>query len=337
MPHYDYEQLKATQIECEEAFSRKGIKKAVKAYMDTIPEVTLVVNQGVELLKNWCEADSAYASKQVRRDHISQMDLKDLVEEVFIRIASLTTETTLNNLASQLAPLMGFSDTRVGIQAMAEVIAVICESNFFDLHKYNINSSIYVKSNFHLPDELLAYIERACFLPPMIIKPKLLKDNRSSGYLTVRGDSLILGGGHNHHNDNISLDVLNIMNRYPLSLCEYVLDNVTEEPTSDLDKLEDTTGMTQVEILKAISQQKKNWEKHLTQSKFFYNYVREHGNNRMFITHKYDKRGRIYSQGYHIHIQGTSYKKAILELHDKQHVEVPDDYFANTSNPCYGL
>ena len=47
----------------------------------------------------------------------------------------------------------------------------------------------------------------------------------------------------------------------------------------------------------------------------------------MFITHKFDKRGRIYSQGYHVHIQGTSYKKAILELHNKEMVEVPDGYF----------
>ena len=112
----------------EQMFSRKGIKKAVLEYMATIPEVENRINQGVELIKSWCESPSSYASKQTRKDHVSQMDLKELVTDIFVRIASLNTETTLNNLASQLAPAVGFDDTRVGIQTMAEILAVVCET-----------------------------------------------------------------------------------------------------------------------------------------------------------------------------------------------------------------
>ena len=327
MPNISYKELRETQLQYENAFSRKGIKDAVLEYMNTIPEVDGVINRGVALLQAWCESESSYESKITRKNHISQMDLKELVTEVYVRIASLSTETTLNNLASQLAPIMGFSDTRVGIQAMAEVIAVICEANFFDLKKYHVNSSIYVKSNFKLPDDLLAYIEHACYLPPLIIPPQQLRNNRSSGYYTIKGDSLILGGGHNHHNDEIALDVLNIMNRYELSLNEFILDNVVEEPAHNLEEVKDGDKMTEVERIKAVYQQKNSWTKHVKQSNYFYDYIRTKGNNRMFITHKFDKRGRIYSQGYHIHIQGTSYKKAILELYNKEMVEVPDDYF----------
>lgn len=326
MPVISKDELKESQIQVEQAFSRKGIKKAVTDYMDTIPEVAVRIDQGVRLIEMWCEAESAYKSKGERRAHISQMDLKELVTDVFVHIASLTTETTLNNLASQLAPMMGFSDTRVGIQAMAEIIAILCETNFFDLKKYHVHSSIYVHSNFGLPDELVAYVERACYLPPMITKPKKLYDNRSSGYLTLRGDSLILGGGHNHHSDPIALDVLNLVNSYRLCLNEDMLDTVEELPTHDLDTVEGAEQMTEIQLLRAVQQQKKNWEKHLKQSAYFYNHIRIN-NNLMFLNNKYDKRGRLYSQGYHINPQGTSYKKAIIDLYDKEVIEVPNDYF----------
>lgn len=322
------DELLETQIKVEEHFSRKGIKQAVLDYMDTIPECTIRIEQGAELLRMWCESESAYASKQTRKDHISQMDLRELTVEVFVKIASLTSETTLNNLASQMAPMLGFADTRVGIQACAEVIAVLCETNFFNLQKYHVNSSIYVKSNFALPDDLIEYIERACYLPPMIVKPKTLRNNRSSAYLTSKGESLILGGGHNHHNDPIALDVLNIMNRYELTLSEFILDNVPEEPTFDLESVEvkPDKPMTDIEYKRAVEQQRKNWERHLAQSAYFYKHIRANDNH-MYITNKYDKRGRIYSQGYHINPQGTSYKKACIDLYNKQVVEVPPNYF----------
>lgn len=329
MPAVTYTELKETQILVEEAFSRKGIKARVLEYMGTIPECEIRIDQGVELLRMWCESESAYESKQTRKDHISQMDLRELTTEIYVRIASLTSETTLNNLASQLAGILGFADTRVGIQACAEVIAILCDTNFFNLTKYHINSSIYVSSNFALPDELNAYIERACYLPPMVVKPKKLRDNRSSGYLTVKGDSLILGGGHNHHNDHIALDVLDLMNGYELCLNEFILNNVEEEPTHDLDVVEqkpDQPPLTEIEKQRAIMQQKNNWNKHLSQCDYFYKHILLN-NNKMYITNKFDKRGRIYSQGHHINPQGTSYKKACIDLFNKEVVAIPDNYF----------
>ena len=328
MPLVSKDELFETQIQVEEAFSRKGIKKAVMTYMDTIPEVNVRIEQGAELLKLWCESESAYESKQTRKDHISQMNLKELTTEVFVRIASLGTETTLNNLASQLAPIIGFADTRVGIQAMAEVLAVLCDTNFFNLVKPHIQSSIYVKSNFALTDELMAYIERACYLPPMLIKPKTLTDNRSSGYRTVKGESLILGGGHNHHNDPIALDVLNIMNGYELCLNEETLKNV-EEPTHDLNVVErkpDQPQLSVIETQRMVAQQHRNWAKHMDQCNYFYAHILIN-NNKMYLTNRYDKRGRIYSQGHHINPQGNSYKKASIDLYNKQVVKVPNGYF----------
>jgi hypothetical protein len=41
-------------------------------------------------------------------------------------------------------------------------------------------------------------------------------------------------------------------------------------------------------------------------------------NKPFYFLHKYDSRGRIYSQGYHINIQGTEYDKAILDFAERK-------------------
>ena len=40
--------------------------------------------------------------------------------------------------------------------------------------------------------------------------------------------------------------------------------------------------------------------------------------NDIYLTHKYDKRGRIYCQGYFISYQGTDWNKAVIELSNKE-------------------
>jgi DNA-directed RNA polymerase len=42
--------------------------------------------------------------------------------------------------------------------------------------------------------------------------------------------------------------------------------------------------------------------------------------NEFYLTHKYDKRGRSYSQGYHINYQGNAWNKAVVCLADKEFV-----------------
>ena len=43
--------------------------------------------------------------------------------------------------------------------------------------------------------------------------------------------------------------------------------------------------------------------------------------NRFYLTNKVDKRGRLYSVGYHINTQGNQFQKAMVELADEEIVE----------------
>jgi hypothetical protein len=43
--------------------------------------------------------------------------------------------------------------------------------------------------------------------------------------------------------------------------------------------------------------------------------------NEFCLTHKYDKRGRIYCQGYPVNYQGALWNKAVIQLAAKEIVE----------------
>jgi hypothetical protein len=160
----------------------------------------------------------------------------------------------------------------------------------------------------------------------MLCKPNKLKHNRSNGYKTIKGESLILGNSINHHDGEICLDVLNIMNSIPLTINEEFREYCLEEPTFDLTTVEGAENMTRVQLMHAVTQQRLNWEDHLRKSTALYDLMIEEGNH-FYLTHKVDKRGRIYSQGYHINPQGTSFKKAVIDLKRKEKIDVPANFF----------
>jgi hypothetical protein len=43
--------------------------------------------------------------------------------------------------------------------------------------------------------------------------------------------------------------------------------------------------------------------------------------NVFYLTHRYDKRGRTYCQGYHVNYQGTAWNKACVEFAQKELIE----------------
>lgn len=57
----------------------------------------------------------------------------------------------------------------------------------------------------------------------------------------------------------------------------------------------------------------KAFEKYDRTAKDVLDHVRIHGNE-FYLTHRYDTRGRTYSQGYHVNPQGNDWNKAIVEF-----------------------
>ncbi len=142
---------------------------------------------------------------------------------------------------------------------------------------------------------------------PIVSKPKPVRDNRDTGYWNTKG-SIILK--KNHHEMDVCLDHINRMNNQRLCI-NWDVANFIKNSWSNLDKPKE--GETRHEFDKRV----RAFEKYDRTAKDVMMLVTQEGNN-FSLAHKYDKRGRTYSQGYHINYQGTSWNKAVIEFADKE-------------------
>lgn len=286
------------QEDVEKRFNRKHIDGYIRQALQDCPEAQAKAEHGVALLQQWMQG-SYYESKQARLDQLKALDLQELVMELFVGIAYIQQPDLFTSVTAQLAGRLDFDQKRDAIHTVAEVLAVLCATDAFDIVKENRMAQLKIVSCLALPAEVIHFIENSAYLPPMVCEPLELKGNYDSGYLSHK-DSLILGNG-NHHDGNICLDVLNTMNKVALKLDVDFLTSVHEEPTYELDTAE----------------KRDMWLDFKAESNRMYLLMLDLGNE-FYLTHKVDKRGRIYAQGYHISTQGTAYKKAMIELANEE-------------------
>ena len=150
------------------------------------------------------------------------------------------------------------------------------------------------------------------YMPPMIVPPlevgRSESVNRGSGYLTILTDSLILK--KNHHDGDVCPDSLNRFNRIPLKLNISIATKVNNS-WKNLD------SPKQDETFEDYQKRVKAFDRYQKDAAFTMALINEMG-NRFYLTHKVDKRGRTYAQGYHINPQGNCWNKSVIELADPE-------------------
>lgn len=145
---------------------------------------------------------------------------------------------------------------------------------------------------------------------PMVVRPKLLTKNYGTGYFTCN-KSVILK--KNHTDDDICLDHLNRMNKIPLSI-NWDVAHMVKNEWANLDKPKE--GETRQEFEKRV----RAFQKYDRTAHEVMGLLTQEG-NKFYLTHRPDKRGRTYSQGYHVNYQGTSWNKAVLEFAEKEVID----------------
>lgn len=285
----------------EAKFCRKQIDPKIREAILANPGMLNKIEHGVELVQQYC-AQQVYASKMARLAQVSLLDPKELVLDIFVAMAYFQVETLFTSVCAQVSGRLGFDDRREAILTVSELLAVLCETDAFDLTKAGRTDSIMAVSRIPLEHELIEWIYNTAYLPPMVCTPLELENNYSSGYLSHK-DSLILGAG-NHHDGDICLDVLNTMNQVALKLDTTFLCTMEEVPKHDLETAE----------------QRDLWQAFKAKSAQMYVLIATLG-EQFYLTNKVDKRGRVYAQGYHINTQGSPYKKAMIELANEEVVQ----------------
>lgn len=154
-------------------------------------------------------------------------------------------------------------------------------------------------------------IRQYMYLPPMIVPPLTVVDgsnNRGSGYITQQMDSLLLQD--NHHEGELCVDHLNRCNNIPLSISERMVKTLRNQ-------WKNTEAPKGGETFEDYQKRIKAFEQYERDSFLVMALMLEMG-NKFYLTHKYDKRGRSYCQGYQINYQGNCYNKAVVELANKE-------------------
>lgn len=168
-----------------------------------------------------------------------------------------------------------------------------------------VNSQFIVK--FTISDKTQAELDRFQYPLPMVVPPMPIKTNLDCGYILTRS-SVILR--KNHHDDDVCLDHLNRVNAVQFTINQDTATMVKNQ-WRNLDKAK--PGETKADFQK----RKKAFEKYDNTCHDVIKILTKYG-NQFYLTHKIDKRGRTYCQGYHITYQGAPWSKAIIELANKE-------------------
>lgn len=146
-------------------------------------------------------------------------------------------------------------------------------------------------------------LDRYQYPLPMIVEPREIKKNSQSGNLTIQS-SVILK--NNHHDDDVCLDHLNRVNKIKFRINHDVATNI-HNTWSSLDKPKEG------ETIQSFKQRQAQFKKYDQTCKDIFVHAEIAGGT-FYLTHKYDKRGRVYSQGYHVNYQGNDWNKATIEF-----------------------
>ncbi len=177
----------------------------------------------------------------------------------------------------------------------------------FDYLDYNEDTGMFMVK-YDISEDVQALLDRYQYPLPMIMPPDKIKHNFETGYHTIVG-SVILNGSQYFAGKDVCLDHLNRINAVPLTL--------------DFSVIRSNEGKY-IKPTRKEGESYDDFRKRLKQASVFYGVSVEvmegiaELSDVLYLTHKYDRRGRCYASGYHINPQGTDYNKAVLQLAHKE-------------------
>lgn len=214
---------------------------------------------------------------------------------------ALHKRTTMSTLVGILRHHFGESPN--ASQITADMLMKCVVSDFLDWDP--VTSQFIVA--FTLSDDVQEELDRFQYPLPMVIEPRQVRSNKETGYV-LGGGSLLLR--KNHHDDDICLDHINRVNSIRFTVDMDTVRMVANK-WRNLDKPKE--GETKADFDK----RRKAFEKYDRTARHVIHEVMSRSSE-FYLTHKYDKRGRVYCQGYHINYQGAPWNKAVIQLADKE-------------------
>nr|DAT32289.1 MAG TPA: DNA directed RNA polymerase [Caudoviricetes sp.] len=216
-----------------------------------------------------------YESKDLRLSKV-EANLEDIPLWVLLSIASNQQET-LQTCSARLGSFLE-DETILAIKTGAEILS-ICDGLGYEIERpiYGQGNTFMVHCHLDRLSEVLVLQTLEFYPMPERVIPDCPKSNAQ----------ILLGHRENRHENTLNMSVLSILGSVGYRLTPIA--TMTEEKPE------------------GVSQE--DWDSYLSQCKIV---KAELGNKPFYFRWAYDKRGRVYSKGYHINIQANEYHKACL-------------------------
>lgn len=302
-----------TQLLIETMYSKHQSRELIRKELMECSELMDLVYDSVKAALKWQQGDY-FESKNKR---LAELD-SDIFTDFFISVAGSLAQFGHAKYTQIVGMVSGMINMppKEAIRTAGELIAIGAISDLYDVipASFSNSGSMELVSKVSLEQKTLDLINQYQYLPPMIVPPKKVTSNKGSGYLSIEWDSLILK--KNHHDEDICLDSINRFNSVAFSLDERVIRNIRDNRKHlDAPKADETKDEYEARVASFLKMERESM-------RVFAMLINE--GNRFYMPHKYDKRGRTYCQGYHVSYQGNTYRKAILELADKELIPVEE-------------
>lgn len=278
-----------------EKYSRKSAKAKIKAICES-------QDRSIEILSNKIlEWKSEYLLGNIGKPYKTKTDVvnmitEDIADELAISILFTTILLGKNTFQSYIGHVASQINLELESFRKAQLAAWVlayCDGGAYNIIAPAIGSMMNysVEPKISLSIEDSQELSRCFFLPPS--KEKLMDwTNPYNGGYSFERSYAILGDSFNKHDYPIDLNTLNI-----LQSVKYKLTNNVDTPQK-LD--EEASDERLVQFALAEIQTRK--------------VLKEYRDDEFSFVWKFDKRGRVYSCGYDINVQGDSYRKASLEF-----------------------
>ena len=147
----------------------------------------------------------------------------------------------------------------------------------------------YIYTKITTTQEAQNHIDRYGFPLPLIIKPKQLTCNTDTGYYSDKQGTVLQKRATTEY--DVNLDFLNQVNSIPLEFNEDLLAKIPLAKPKEVKQLAAHT-----KFVRALAHSRALLTKTI------------------YLTHGYDRRGRVYARGHHYSYQGCDWNKATLSF-----------------------
>ena len=222
---------------------------------------------------------------------IDHKSIYELIISVFTATLA-NSAITIQALVGMLNHKIKLDDEVARVEILADIIGLIASTGLIEIDseqgEYHMVSTEYEIACIPIEDRHVSVTTR----------PQPIDSNWG-----VRG-SVLLGHAMNHHEGYLRISHLDQMGQIPFMVNKAFVNAYDEAPKEEPVEPEE---IIQWEVFKAESLRK--YEELMA------------SDQRFFIQHNYCYRGRTYSGSYYLNPQGTSFKKAAIQLANKEVVE----------------